>query len=99
ILDSIMVRLSVYLEKRQKLIRQVRGAMVYPSIVILIAGGVMTVLLTFVIPAFENMFKDFGGGRDNLPALTRLVIAVSGEFISFLPYLIVLLGAAIGGIM
>src|SRR6478736_8173632 len=52
ILDSIMTRLSVYLEKRQKLIRQVRGAMVYPSIVIVIAGGVMTVLLTFVIPAF-----------------------------------------------
>jgi type IV pilus assembly protein PilC len=98
ILDSIMVRLSVYLEKRQKLIRQVRGAMVYPSIVILIAGGVMTVLLTFVIPAFENMFKDFGGGRDNLPALTRLIIGISEGFVSALPYLVVLLGGAIFGI-
>jgi type IV pilus assembly protein PilC len=98
ILDSIMVRLSVYLEKRQKLIRQVRGAMVYPSIVIVIAAGVMTVLLTFVIPAFENMFKDFGGGRDNLPALTRMIIAISQGFVSFLPYLIVLTGAIIGGI-
>jgi type IV pilus assembly protein PilC len=98
ILDSIMVRLSVYLEKRQKLIRQVRGAMVYPSIVILIAGGVMTVLLTFVIPAFENMFKDFGGGRDNLPALTRLIIALSQGFVSFLPYLIVLLGLIVAGV-
>ncbi len=63
ILDSILNRLSIYLEKRQKLIRQVRGAMVYPSIVIVIAGGVMTVLLTFVIPAFEGMFKDSGGGK------------------------------------
>jgi type IV pilus assembly protein PilC len=98
ILDSIMVRLSVYLEKRQKLIRQVRGAMVYPSIVIVIAVGVMTVLLTFVIPAFENMFKDFGGGRDNLPALTRLIIAVSQGFVSFLPYLIVLMGLVVAGV-
>jgi type IV pilus assembly protein PilC len=98
ILDSILVRLSVYLEKRQKLIRQVRGAMVYPSIVILIAGGVMTVLLTFVIPAFENMFKDFGGGKDNLPALTRLIIGISQGFLSFLPYLIVLLGGMVAGV-
>ncbi|HTQ05346.1 MAG TPA: type II secretion system F family protein [Polyangiaceae bacterium] len=88
ILDSILTRLSVYLEKRQKLVRQVRGAMVYPSIVIVIAGGVMTVLLTFVIPAFENMFKDFGSGKDALPALTRGVIAVSRGFVSALPLLI-----------
>jgi len=88
ILDSIMNRLSIYLEKRQKLVRQVRGAMVYPSIVIVIAGGVMTVLLTFVIPAFENMFKDFGSGPEALPALTRGVIAVSRGFVSALPLLI-----------
>jgi len=66
ILDSIMSRLSIYLEKRQKLIRQVRGAMVYPSVVIVIAIGVMTVLLTFVIPAFEGMFAEFGGGKEAL---------------------------------
>jgi type IV pilus assembly protein PilC len=98
ILDSIMVRLSVYLEKRQKLIRQVRGAMVYPSIVIVIAAGVMTALLTFVIPAFENMFKDFGGGRDSLPAITRLVIALSRGFVSALPFLLVLALLAGAGI-
>jgi type IV pilus assembly protein PilC len=98
ILDSIMTRLSVYLEKRQKLIRQVRGAMVYPSIVILIAGGVMTVLLTFVIPAFENMFKDFGGGKEALPAITRFIIALSRGFVSALPIIVVLLGGAIAGI-
>ena len=93
ILDSIMSRLSIYLEKRQKLIRQVRGAMVYPSIVIVIAGGVMTVLLTFVIPAFENMFKDFGGGKDALPWITRFIISLSRGFVPALPVLIVL-GAA-----
>jgi type IV pilus assembly protein PilC len=98
ILDSIMTRLSVYLEKRQKLIRQVRGAMVYPSIVIVIAGGVMTVLLTFVIPAFENMFKDFGGGREGLPAITRFIIALSRGFVSALPLIILVVAAAAFGI-
>jgi type IV pilus assembly protein PilC len=98
ILDSIMTRLSVYLEKRQKLIRQVRGAMVYPSIVIVIAGGVMTVLLTFVIPAFENMFKDFGGGKEALPAITRIIIAMSRGFVSALPFIVVVVGAFLFGI-
>ena len=96
ILDSIMSRLSVYLEKRQKLIRQVRGAMVYPSVVIAIAAGVMAVLLTFVIPAFEGMFAEFGGGKDNLPVLTRALIAISNGFVSYLPFIIV---ALIGGVV
>lgn len=88
ILDTIMNRLSIYLEKRQKLVRQVRGALVYPTIVIAIAAVVMTVLLTFVIPAFENMFKDFGGGKDSLPLLTRWMVAISHGFVSYLPYLV-----------
>jgi type IV pilus assembly protein PilC len=97
ILDSILNRLSVYLEKRQKLVRQVRGAMVYPSIVVVIAGGVMTVLLTFVIPAFEGMFKEFGGGKEAMPKLTQLVMDFSHFFVSALPFLIVGgIGAAVG---
>lgn len=92
ILDSIMNRLSVFLEKRQKLVRQVRGALVYPSVVIVIAIAVMTVLLTFVIPAFESMFKDFGGGKDNLPKLTQLMVAISNNFVTYLPFIF---GAAI----
>jgi type IV pilus assembly protein PilC len=88
ILDTIMNRLGIYLEKRQKLVRQVRGAMVYPSVVILIAGGVMSVLLTFVIPAFENMFKDFGGGKENLPQLTQIVMGVSHGFVTYLPFIV-----------
>jgi type IV pilus assembly protein PilC len=96
ILDSIMSRLSIYLEKRQKLVRQVRGAMVYPSVVIVIAIGVMAVLLTFVIPAFEGMFSEFGGGAENLPWLTRVMIALSKGFVTFLPLIVVLV---IGGVV
>ncbi len=87
ILDTIMSRLSVALEKRQKLARQVRGAMVYPSVIIVIAGVVLTVMLTFVIPAFEAMFAEFGGGKEGLPKITQIVIAMSKGFISNLPYI------------
>ncbi|HLV19848.1 MAG TPA: type II secretion system F family protein [Polyangiaceae bacterium] len=86
--DTIMNRLSVYLEKRQKLVRQVRGALVYPSVVVVIAAGVMTVLLTFVIPAFENMFADFGGGKEALPKLTQIIVAISHGFVSYLPFIV-----------
>jgi type IV pilus assembly protein PilC len=97
ILDSIMGRLSIYLEKRQKLVRQVKGALSYPTIVFFIAIGVMAVMLTFVIPAFENMFAEFGGGKDALPALTRFMVSLSHGFITFLPVTVVgaiALGAA-----
>ena len=98
ILDTILSRLSVYLEKRQKLQRQLRGAMIYPSIVIVIAAGVMTVLLTFVIPAFENMFKDFGGGKECMPKLTQIMMSLSHNFITFMPFLILAgIGLTFGG--
>jgi type IV pilus assembly protein PilC len=87
ILDSILNRLAIYIEKRVKLLRQVRGALAYPIAVILIMIVVMVVLLTFVIPAFENMFKDFGA-KDALPKITQIVIAVSHGFISYLPIII-----------
>jgi type IV pilus assembly protein PilC len=87
ILDAILNRLAVYIEKRVKLIRQLRGAMTYPSVVCVIAGGVMTVLMVFVIPAFENMFKDFGS-KAALPKITQVVVAISHGFINQLPWLI-----------
>ncbi len=74
ILDTILNRLAVYIEKAMKLRRQVQGAMVYPSIVVIVFLGVLTILLVFVIPGFETMFKDFGA-KDALPALTVLVMS------------------------
>ena len=97
ILDNIMNRLSVYLEKRQKLVRQLRGALSYPTIVFLIAIGVMAVMLTFVIPAFENMFKEFGGGKDNLPALTQIMVALSHSFVSYLPLVVLIVAGIVTG--
>jgi type IV pilus assembly protein PilC len=80
ILDTILQRLGAYIEKNEKLKRRVKGAMVYPAIVLLIAFGVVGVLITFVVPTFEKMFKDMGG---SLPAPTQLLIDVSKGFRSY----------------
>jgi type IV pilus assembly protein PilC len=87
ILDSILNRLAVYIEKRVKLIRQVRGALTYPIAVICILAIVLVVLLTFVIPAFEALFADFGN-KDALPKLTQAVIWFSRTFVTALPVII-----------
>ena len=80
ILDTILNRLAVYNEKAMKLKRQVRGAMVYPSVVLFVFLAVMVILLGFVIPSFKNVFKDLGSS-DELPALTQGVISLSEFFI------------------
>jgi type IV pilus assembly protein PilC len=97
ILDAILNRLAVYIEKRVKLGRQVRGALSYPIAVICIMAVVLVVLMTFVIPAFEGMFAEFGA-KDALPALTKFVIMLSKTFITYLPLLVVgAIGAFVGG--
>ena len=87
ILDTILNRLGVYIEKRVKLQRQVRGALVYPIAVFCIAIGVLTILLTKVVPTFEKMFADFGAG-DRLPPLTKFVIGVSHGAVNALPLMV-----------
>jgi len=74
ILDTILNRLAVYLEKADALARKVKGAMVYPTTVLVVAIGVVVLLLTKVIPTFEKMFADFGG---TLPAPTQIVVNIS----------------------
>jgi type IV pilus assembly protein PilC len=90
ILDTILNRLAVYLEKVDALRRKVKGAMVYPSVVLIVAVGVLTLLLVKVIPVFEKMFQDFGG---TLPAPTQLVIDVSHFMQSNLVFFMVGIGA------
>jgi type IV pilus assembly protein PilC len=98
ILDTIMNRLTVYIEKRQKLARQVKGALTYPIIVMIIAAGVLVVMLTFVIPSFETMFKDFGG-KEGLPALTQFMVSISHGFVSFLPFIAIAVTAIVSSVM
>src|SRR5512140_1625982 len=77
ILDTILQRLGAYIEKNEKLKRRVKGAMVYPTIVLLVAVAVVIVLIAFVVPTFEKMFKDFGGA---LPAATQILVDLSKGF-------------------
>ncbi len=74
ILDTIFQRLAAYIEKAEKLKSQVKGAMTYPIVVVSIAILVISVIMIFVIPVFEDMFAGFGKA---LPAPTQVVIAMS----------------------
>ena len=78
ILDTIMKRLSEYIEKNDQLQRKVKGAMVYPTVVLVITGVVVFVLLKFVVPTFAKMFSDFGDKA--LPKPTQFVIGISESF-------------------
>jgi type IV pilus assembly protein PilC len=94
ILDTILNRLAAYLEKAEKLARQVRGAMTYPVTVLLIAVGVISVLMVKVIPVFEKMFADFGGA---LPGPTQAVVDLSAWMQSYLVYCLVAAGLCVFG--
>lgn len=94
ILDTILQRLSVYIEKAEKLKGKVKGAMVYPSVVLVVAVIVVGVLLIFVTPTFEKMFKDFGG---TLPGPTQLIVDLSNWLQDFIGYLIGALAAMFFG--
>ncbi|MES0349221.1 MAG: type II secretion system F family protein [Desulfobacteria bacterium] len=89
ILDTILNRVSAYMEKAMKLKRQVKGAMTYPAIVLVIAVLVIVVILVFVIPVFEKMFADFGG---TLPVPTQIVVAISNFMKGNIVYMIIGLG-------
>jgi len=93
ILDTILNRLAIYLEKADSLKRKVKGAMVYPTTVLLVAFGVISLLLIKVIPVFQKMFDDFGGA---LPGPTQTVIQIS-EFMQ--EWILVMIGVAIAVIM
>lgn len=97
ILDTILQRLAIYIEKRVKLKRQVRSALVYPTAVMVIALLVLTVLLTWVIPSFQSMFADFGGDG-SLPGPTQLVISMSEFFVGNFVFIFGGLFAIIAGI-
>ncbi len=76
ILDTILSRLAAYIEKNMRLIKKVKGAMIYPVCIVIIAFVVLFVLLYYVIPVFEKMFADFGS-KQALPAMTQSLIDLS----------------------
>ena len=86
ILDTILKRLAVYIEKAVKLKQQVQSAMIYPIAVIVIAALVVGVILWKVIPTFASLFAGLGA---ELPLPTRIVIALSNNLVRFMPFIMV----------
>ena len=74
ILDTILQRLSAYMEKAARLKKRIKGAMTYPAITLVVAVIVVAVIMVFVIPVFEEMFADFGSA---LPTPTQIVVDMS----------------------
>lgn len=77
VLDIILQRLAEFMEKSERLKRKIRGAMVYPIVVVTIAGLILSGIMIYIIPKFEEIFKDFGVA---LPFLTRWLISSSRWF-------------------
>jgi type IV pilus assembly protein PilC len=94
ILDTILQRLSTYIEKNVKLKRAVKSALIYPVSVITIAGGVITLLLWKVVPIFVTLFAGLGA---ELPLPTRIVIGLS-NFVGSIFGLLIVVFAVVAGV-
>ncbi len=80
ILDSLLDRLALYMEKTEALKSKIRSALMYPIAVLVVAFVVVAVIMIFVIPAFKEVFSSFGA---DLPAPTLAVIAMSEFFVAY----------------
>jgi type IV pilus assembly protein PilC len=74
ILDTILNRLAAYIEKAMKLIKKVKGALVYPITISVVAIVIVAVIMVFVVPVFSEMFANLGG---TLPLPTKIVVGIS----------------------
>src|SRR5579862_7895155 len=92
ILDTILMRLATFMEKNDNLVRKVKGAMIYPGVIMTVAAIAIAILLIFVIPVFQNMFGSVGLA---LPLPTRIVIGLS-QFLRGMGGIMVVAGA-VGG--
>ena len=80
ILDQLLDRLAVYMEKTEAIKSKIKSALMYPITVLVVAFVVVAVIMIFVIPAFKEVFANFGG---ELPAPTLIVIAMSEIFVAY----------------
>ncbi|HOW52716.1 MAG TPA: type II secretion system F family protein [bacterium] len=92
ILDTILDRLATFLEKNDKIVKKIKGALSYPMIVMVVVIGLIAVMMVFVIPTFAGMFLSQG---KELPGLTRMIVDISDWFRAN----IVILGIILAGIV
>ncbi len=91
-LETLLDKIATYKEKTEAIKKKIKKALFYPTAVLVVAAIVTTILLIFVIPEFENLFKGFGA---DLPAFTQMVINVS-QFVRAQGFFV---AAAIGGVI
>ena len=80
ILEQLLDRLAVYMEKTEAIKSKIKSALMYPTAVIVVAFVVVTIIMIFVIPTFKSVFTSFGA---DLPAPTLLVLAISEFFVKY----------------
>jgi type IV pilus assembly protein PilC len=97
VLEDSLMRIADQLEKEEALNRQVRSAMVYPSVVVTVALIVMVVLVVYVVPVFAGVLKQFANtaSGQQLPAMTQITVDVSHAIISYWYFVIVGVVAAV----
>lgn len=93
-LDKVLDRMAGQLEKEASLISKIRGAMIYPAIVLIVAGGVIAVMLVYLVPKLEDLYTDFKG---TLPFITRVMVGLSDFLVNYWWVVILLILAAIFG--
>jgi type IV pilus assembly protein PilC len=93
LLDTILVRLAIHIEKAMKLKSKIKSAMIYPAAIMGVAVIVITVLMIFVIPIFAKMFLEMSGGKVGLPGPTQLVIDASNFMQAYIVYIVIAAGA------
>lgn len=87
VLDKVLLRLAEFMEKAQRIKSKVASAMVYPMVVMVMAVGILTFLMIFIIPKFKEIFTELLEGQA-LPPLTEFVMGISQMMTSRLPYLV-----------
>jgi len=95
ILDTILLRLATFLEKNDALVRKVKGAMIYPGVIMTVAAAAIAILLIFVIPTFQEMFASV---NMELPLPTRIVIGASSFLIHWWWAVIIAVGLGLFGL-
>lgn len=97
-LDTVLVRLAVHMEKAMKLKAQIKSAMVYPAAILGVSVIVISVLMVWVIPIFAKMFLEMSGGKTGLPGPTQLVIDASDFMQANIVYLVIAGAAGVTGV-
>jgi type IV pilus assembly protein PilC len=95
VLNTVLNRIALFIEKANKLKKKVKGAMIYPCAIIVVAVIVVSILLIFVIPVFAELYGSMGKA---LPAPTQITINISNWFVASWYYLLFALGGLVAGV-